>query len=163
MAFQVVYPYATQRLEWRKNEKTDYSRNFLQWICRYDMICWLLGYSDNYQNALYKYLIKNGEKFIHMVKRTTQQKPIIVIKSGRSKMGAAAAVSHGPGFRRGVLWSAAGTSEQPWRKTRLRTAGLCRVIYRHAGRPGSQGQNQAGAIRCQGRHQRAAGNKQRSI
>jgi acetyltransferase len=38
--------------------------------------------------------IKDGEKFIHMVKKVTHQKPVIVIKSGRSKMGAAAAVSH---------------------------------------------------------------------
>ncbi|MCX7817316.1 MAG: acetate--CoA ligase family protein, partial [Syntrophales bacterium] len=38
--------------------------------------------------------IKNGEKFIQKVKRATLIKPIIVIKSGRSKKGAIAAASH---------------------------------------------------------------------
>ncbi len=38
--------------------------------------------------------IKNGNKFMSAVQRATRKKPIIVIKSGRSKRGASAAASH---------------------------------------------------------------------
>jgi len=38
--------------------------------------------------------VKNGEKFIKALKMATQQKPVVVIKSGRSKRGAVAAASH---------------------------------------------------------------------
>ncbi len=38
--------------------------------------------------------IKNGEKLIPILKRISQKKPLIVIKSGRSKRGAQAAASH---------------------------------------------------------------------
>ena len=38
--------------------------------------------------------IKNGEQFIRAVKKATQRKPVVVIKSGRSARGAVAAASH---------------------------------------------------------------------
>lgn len=38
--------------------------------------------------------VKNGEKLIPMLKETTIKKPVIIIKSGRSKKGAEAAASH---------------------------------------------------------------------
>jgi acetyl coenzyme A synthetase (ADP forming)-like protein len=38
--------------------------------------------------------IKNGNKFMNAVQKATRKKPIIVIKSGRSKRGASAAASH---------------------------------------------------------------------
>ncbi|MBN1217496.1 MAG: acetate--CoA ligase family protein [Anaerolineae bacterium] len=38
--------------------------------------------------------IKQGEKFIKALKEATQKKPVVVIKSGRSKRGAVAAASH---------------------------------------------------------------------
>ena len=38
--------------------------------------------------------IKDGSKFMRAVQRATQKKPIVVIKSGRSKRGASAAASH---------------------------------------------------------------------
>jgi len=38
--------------------------------------------------------IKNGEKFIRAIKKATQKKPVVVIKSGRSARGAVAAASH---------------------------------------------------------------------
>ena len=38
--------------------------------------------------------IKNGERFIRSLKKATRVKPVIVIKSGRSARGAAAAASH---------------------------------------------------------------------
>lgn len=38
--------------------------------------------------------IRNGEKLIPILKRISQKKPLIVIKSGRSKRGAQAAASH---------------------------------------------------------------------
>ncbi len=38
--------------------------------------------------------IKDGERFIRVLKRATQVKPVVVIKAGRSKRGALAAASH---------------------------------------------------------------------
>ncbi|MBN1828558.1 MAG: acetate--CoA ligase family protein [Deltaproteobacteria bacterium] len=38
--------------------------------------------------------VKQGEKFIAALKRATRKKPVIVVKSGRSKRGAQAAASH---------------------------------------------------------------------
>jgi acetyltransferase len=38
--------------------------------------------------------VRNGEKFIHAVRKTSRKKPVVVIKSGRSEKGARAAASH---------------------------------------------------------------------
>jgi len=38
--------------------------------------------------------VKNGERFVRILKQITPKKPVIVIKSGRSKKGATAAASH---------------------------------------------------------------------
>lgn len=38
--------------------------------------------------------LKDGEKLVHILRNATRKKPIIVIKSGRSKRGAMAAASH---------------------------------------------------------------------
>jgi len=38
--------------------------------------------------------VKNGERLLHVLKRITRNKHVIVIKSGRSRRGAAAAASH---------------------------------------------------------------------
>lgn len=38
--------------------------------------------------------VKHGEKFVRILKQVTPKKPVIVIKSGRSKRGASAAASH---------------------------------------------------------------------
>jgi len=38
--------------------------------------------------------VRNGEKLIETLRRTTRKKPVVVIKSGRSQRGAAAAASH---------------------------------------------------------------------
>lgn len=58
----------------------------------------LLEYLVSHQNTkvilMYIEGIKDGEKLINVLKRTTRKKPTIVIKSGRSKRGAVAAASH---------------------------------------------------------------------
>jgi acetyltransferase len=38
--------------------------------------------------------LKNGERFIQVLKRTTKRKPVVVVKAGRSRRGAMAAASH---------------------------------------------------------------------
>ena len=38
--------------------------------------------------------VRDGEKFIHAVKKTTSKKPVVIIKSGRSEKGSRAAASH---------------------------------------------------------------------
>ncbi len=54
-----------------------------------------LTYDDNTKVILmYIEGIKNGQRFIEAVKVATKHKPVVVIKSGRSKRGAAAAASH---------------------------------------------------------------------
>jgi len=51
---------------------------------------------DPFTKVITAYLesIKNGSKFIRVTKRITKQKPIILMKAGRTKGGASAAVSH---------------------------------------------------------------------
>ncbi len=54
-----------------------------------------LTYDDNTKVILmYIEGVKQGEKFIKALKMATQEKPVVVIKSGRSKRGAVAAASH---------------------------------------------------------------------
>ena len=38
--------------------------------------------------------LKNGERFIQILKKTTARKPVVMVKAGRSKKGALAAASH---------------------------------------------------------------------
>ncbi len=58
----------------------------------------LLGYLAEQERTrvilMYIEGIKDGQRFIETIKQTTQKKPVVVIKSGRSERGAAAAASH---------------------------------------------------------------------
>lgn len=59
-----------------------------------DLIEYLM--SDELTKVILLYIegIKEGEKLIHVLRQATKIKPIIIIKSGRSKRGALAAASH---------------------------------------------------------------------
>jgi acetyltransferase len=48
--------------------------------------------------AMYLEDIKNGEKFKNVLRKVSRNKPVIIIKSGRTKQGAQAAVSHTGGM-----------------------------------------------------------------
>ncbi|OPY06945.1 MAG: Succinyl-CoA ligase (ADP-forming) subunit alpha [Syntrophaceae bacterium PtaB.Bin095] len=58
----------------------------------------LLGYLGDHDDTrivlMYVEGVRDGEKFIRAVGKTTRKKPVIVIKSGRSAKGAQAAASH---------------------------------------------------------------------
>ena len=58
----------------------------------------LLGYLASHKNTkvilMYIEGVKDGDKLVDVLKETTPKKPVIVIKSGRSKVGAMAAASH---------------------------------------------------------------------
>lgn len=58
----------------------------------------LLNYLGNHESTriilMYIEGIRNGEKFIQTVRKTSKKKPVLVIKSGRSEKGARAAASH---------------------------------------------------------------------
>lgn len=58
----------------------------------------LLNYLGDHESTriilMYIEGIRNGEKFIQTVRRTSRKKPVLVIKSGRSEKGARAAASH---------------------------------------------------------------------
>ncbi|MFQ1021649.1 acetate--CoA ligase alpha subunit [Tardisphaera saccharovorans] len=59
-----------------------------------DLLEWLA--SDPSTNAILMYVegIKDGQKFMETARKVVLKKPIVVIKSGRSKRGAQAAASH---------------------------------------------------------------------
>jgi acetyl-CoA synthetase (ADP-forming) len=59
-----------------------------------DLLEWLA--SDPTTNAILMYVegIGNGQKFMETAKKVVVKKPIVIIKSGRSKRGAQAAASH---------------------------------------------------------------------
>ena len=59
-----------------------------------DLLAYLTGHAGTKVIMMYIEGIKEGEKFIKAVKEATQKKPVVVIKSGRSKRGAVAAASH---------------------------------------------------------------------
>lgn len=59
-----------------------------------DLLAYLTQHEDTKTILMYIEGIKAGERFIAALKDTTQQKPVVVIKSGRSKRGAVAAASH---------------------------------------------------------------------
>ena len=59
-----------------------------------DLLAYLTRHEGTKVIMMYIEGIKEGEKFIQALKQATQQKPVVVIKSGRSKRGAVAAASH---------------------------------------------------------------------
>ena len=59
-----------------------------------DLLEHLVDQPDTRIIMLYIEGVRNGEKLIGTLQRTTRKKPVVVIKSGRSQRGAAAAASH---------------------------------------------------------------------
>ena len=59
-----------------------------------DLIEYLKNDDSTKVILIYMEGVKNGEKLIPLLKETTMKKPVIIIKSGRSKKGAQAAASH---------------------------------------------------------------------
>ena len=59
-----------------------------------DLLEYLLTDGNTKVILMYIEGIKNGEKLFNILKKSTKKKPIIVIKSGKSKRGALAAASH---------------------------------------------------------------------
>ena len=59
-----------------------------------DLIEYLQNDDSTKVILIYMEGVKNGEKLIPLLKETTMKKPVIIIKSGRSKKGAQAAASH---------------------------------------------------------------------
>ena len=59
-----------------------------------DLLEYLIHHEDTKVILIYIEGLKEGEKLIKALKKATQTKPVIVVKSGRSKRGAAAAASH---------------------------------------------------------------------
>ncbi len=59
-----------------------------------DLLEWFV--SDKNTKVILMYIegVKNGERLVSVLKKATKKKPIVVIKSGRSKRGAMAAASH---------------------------------------------------------------------
>jgi len=59
-----------------------------------DLLEYLVDDKDTKVILMYIEGVQNGEAFVAALKKATRRKPIIVIKSGRSKRGAMAAASH---------------------------------------------------------------------
>ena len=59
-----------------------------------DILDYLVGSAETKVIMIYIEGVSKGERFIAALKRATLKKPVIVIKSGRSKRGAQAAASH---------------------------------------------------------------------
>ncbi len=59
-----------------------------------DLLDYLVSQDETRVILMYIEGVKNGERLIEALKRTTAYKPVVVIKSGRSKRGAMAAASH---------------------------------------------------------------------
>ena len=59
-----------------------------------DLLEYLADSPDTKIMMLYIEGVRNGQKLIETLNRTTRRKPVVVIKSGRSRRGAAAAASH---------------------------------------------------------------------
>ena len=59
-----------------------------------DLLGYLIGHDGTRVILMYIEGVKKGERLIAALKQTTEQKPVVVIKSGRSKRGAQAAASH---------------------------------------------------------------------
>jgi acetate---CoA ligase (ADP-forming) len=59
-----------------------------------DLLEYLIRHDETRVILMYIEGVKNGERLIEALMRTTRHKPVVVIKSGRSKRGAMAAASH---------------------------------------------------------------------
>jgi len=59
-----------------------------------DLLAYLVPHEDTKVILMYIEGVKEGEKFVEALKVATQAKPVVVVKSGRSKRGAQAAASH---------------------------------------------------------------------
>jgi len=59
-----------------------------------DLLTYLCNHESTRIILMYIEGIRDGEKFIRAVGKTTREKPVVVIKSGRSEKGARAAASH---------------------------------------------------------------------
>jgi acetate---CoA ligase (ADP-forming) len=59
-----------------------------------DLLEYLIGHDDTKVIMMYIEGVKKGERLIESLKIATAKKPVIVIKSGKSKKGARAAASH---------------------------------------------------------------------
>ncbi len=59
-----------------------------------DLLEYLVPHDDTKVILMYIEGVKQGEKFVRALKKATQIKPVVVVKSGRSKRGASAAASH---------------------------------------------------------------------
>jgi acetyltransferase len=59
-----------------------------------DLLEYLVPHEDTKVILMYIEGVRQGERFIRALKKATQVKPVVVVKSGRSKRGAAAAASH---------------------------------------------------------------------
>jgi acetyltransferase len=59
-----------------------------------DLMRYLIQHKSTQVILLYIEGIRNGEKFINVLRDATRVKPVVIIKSGRSRRGAMAAASH---------------------------------------------------------------------
>jgi acetyltransferase len=59
-----------------------------------DLLGYLASHEDTKVILIYIEGVKDGDKLVDVLKETTRKKPVVVIKSGRSKAGAMAAASH---------------------------------------------------------------------
>ncbi|MEE8341175.1 MAG: acetate--CoA ligase family protein [Candidatus Neomarinimicrobiota bacterium] len=59
-----------------------------------DLVEYLVEQNDTKTILMYIEGIQKGERLVNVLKKATKKKPIVVIKSGRSKRGAIAAASH---------------------------------------------------------------------
>jgi len=59
-----------------------------------DLLAYLCDHQTTHTILMYIEGVRDGEKFIQTVRKTTRKKPVVVIKSGRSEKGAMAAASH---------------------------------------------------------------------
>jgi acetyltransferase len=59
-----------------------------------DLLTYLSDHAATHVILMYIEGVRNGEKFLQSIRKTTMKKPVIVIKSGRSEKGARAAASH---------------------------------------------------------------------
>jgi len=59
-----------------------------------DLLEYLAFQDDSKVILMYLEGVKSGERLVEVLKKTTRKKPVVVIKSGRSRRGAQAAASH---------------------------------------------------------------------
>src|SRR4030042_2408231 len=59
-----------------------------------DLLGYLLDHDETQVIMIYIEGLKDGERLIESLKKTTRRKPVVVVKAGRSKRGALAAASH---------------------------------------------------------------------